>query len=537
MLTSIGVKNLRSFSEHTSIELKPITVLIGRNSSGKSSLIRLFPLLRQSFETTTTGPILWYGRFVDYGDFNQAISKSSQDNEQIELSFGLTCDTAPRMRRFKEGIGKKFPSLNFNLNLAITEINQKTITESISYTIDNTKVTVIPNFSDSSATIISENDSIYLETEHMLDAIVDDKFFPSLFWPANVDNKRQQKDIEWSDVDSFISYADFGFRRRQRFAERQHKLNISQLAAEAVKEYFHHNASKDNIAKELSFIGSHSKDRLEHGLRAVFSKHNRFISNLNNPDLKQEIIDTLHAYILLKNYNSTASMLNENLKSSFSSIKYLAPIRANTERYYRFQDFQVEEMDHTGSNLAMILNSFPEHEKQNFQSWTLDNFGFVVSVSVVGSHYAIKIKTVNDSDEHNISDMGFGYSQVLPIIMSIWLEMQNIESNDEEVIFVIEQPELHLHPAYQANVAKLFAKVIFSAKENSKNIKIIFETHSQSMIDALGESIENKIIDKEDVSVIIFDKTKESGTSATQTFFDDDGYFVNWPVGFFSGNQ
>lgn len=537
MLTSIGVKNLRSFSEHTRIELKPITVFIGRNSSGKSSLIRLFPLLRQSFETTTTGPILWYGTFVDYGDFNQAISKSNNEDGLIELNFGLTCDTAPRLRRHKEGIEKRFPSLNFDLSLAITESNQKTITDSISYTIDKTKLTIIPNYSESTAIIISENESFYFEKEYILDAIVDDKFFPTLYWPSNAENKRTLKDSEWADGDPFTPFTDFGFRRRQRSAERQHNIIISQSAAEAVKDYFHHSASKENIATELSYIRSHSKDRLEHGLRAVFSKHSTFIRNLNNPEINQEIIEILHAFMLVKNYNSTSSMLNENLKSSFSSIKYLGPIRANTERYYRFQDFQVEEMDHTGSNLAMILNSFPEQEKQNFQSWTLDNFGFVVSISVVGSHYAIKIKTVQDTDEHNISDMGFGYSQVLPIIMSIWLEMQNLESNDEEVIFVIEQPELHLHPAYQANVAKLFAKVIYAAKENSKNIKIIFETHSQSMIDALGEAIENKTIDKDDVSVIIFDKTKEKGTLATNALFDDEGYFVNWPVGFFSGNQ
>ncbi|HFF9479194.1 TPA: AAA family ATPase [Serratia marcescens] len=537
MLTSIGVKNLRSFSEHTSIELKPITVLIGKNSSGKSSLIRLLPLLRQSFETTTTGPILWYGNLVDYGDFNQAISKSNLDNERIEFSFGITCDTSKSLRRYKKSVNDKFPPLNFNVSLIVTEINKKTTTESIGFTIDNTKISVTTDFSDSSATITIENESIHLKTKHMLDAILDAKFFPSLFWSESSESTKQPESIDWSDFESFILLADFGPLGRRRKAERQHQLKISQSAAEAVQEYFYHNANNDNIASQLSSISAYAKDRLEHGLRAIFSKHRRFIDNLDNPAIKKEIIDTLHAFILLKDYNSLASMLNESLKSSFSTVKYLGPIRANTERYYRFQDFQVEEMDHTGSNSAMILNSFSDQEKHEFQSWTLDNFGFIVSVNVVGSHYAIQIKTDNDSDEYNIRDMGFGYSQILPVIMSTWLEMKNIESNDEEVLIVIEQPELHLHPAYQANVAKLFAKVISAARKNSKNIKIIFETHSQSMIDALGESIENKTIGKDDVSVIVFEKTKECGTSATQTFFDDEGYFINWPVGFFSGNQ
>ncbi|MDM3338183.1 AAA family ATPase [Citrobacter sp. Cb043] len=164
-----------------------------------------------------------------------------------------------------------------------------------------------------------------------------------------------------------------------------------------------------------------------------------------------------------------------------------------------------------------------------------DTYSFVSFVTTDGSHYAIKIKTENDNEEHNISDMGYGYSQVLPIIMSIWLEIMSEDNRSDEVIFVIEQPELHLHPAYQSKVAYLFAKVINAAKESDKNVKFIFETHSQSMIDAIGNCIQDKIIDKEDVNIMIFEKCKEKGSTAFTANFDDEGYFTNWPVGFFSG--
>ncbi|WP_323085113.1 AAA family ATPase, partial [Providencia alcalifaciens] len=89
MLKGLGVKNLRSFQKYTYSELKPITVYLGRNSSGKSSLIRLFPLLRQSVQETTTGPILWYGKFVDFGNFNEAVCKNSDDSETITLEFKI----------------------------------------------------------------------------------------------------------------------------------------------------------------------------------------------------------------------------------------------------------------------------------------------------------------------------------------------------------------------------------------------------------------------------------------------------------------
>lgn len=55
------------------------------------------------------------------------------------------------------------------------------------------------------------------------------------------------------------------------------------------------------------------------------------------------------------------------------------------------------------------------------------------------------------------------------------------------------------------------------------------------MIDAIGDCIQEKIIKKDDVNIMIFEKDKELGSSAYTAEFDDEGYLVNWPVGFFSG--
>ncbi|ENG8658040.1 AAA family ATPase, partial [Salmonella enterica subsp. enterica serovar Bareilly] len=83
-----GIQNFRSFVDRTFIDIKPITVFVGKNSSGKSSLLRTFPLLRQSVEENTTGPILWYGRYVDFGDFTDVLSRNTE-NKEITFSFSL----------------------------------------------------------------------------------------------------------------------------------------------------------------------------------------------------------------------------------------------------------------------------------------------------------------------------------------------------------------------------------------------------------------------------------------------------------------
>ena len=83
----IGIKNLRSLKNVEPIEIKPITILVGKNSSGKSTFLRTFPLLKQTIEAKTAEPILWYGKYVDFGDYDQ--SKTHNEKEDIELTFGL----------------------------------------------------------------------------------------------------------------------------------------------------------------------------------------------------------------------------------------------------------------------------------------------------------------------------------------------------------------------------------------------------------------------------------------------------------------
>ena len=80
-LHSIGVRNLRSFpDEKQLIEIKKINILVGKNSCGKSTFSRIFPLLKQSIGVKTTKtPILWNGSILDFGDFSTAVRDNNND--------------------------------------------------------------------------------------------------------------------------------------------------------------------------------------------------------------------------------------------------------------------------------------------------------------------------------------------------------------------------------------------------------------------------------------------------------------------------
>ena len=95
---SFGVKNLRRLRNVEPLKIKPITLLVGRNSSGKSTFLRALPLLRQSLMTKTNSPILWWDDHgVDFGDFRGAVS-----NNEIEspITFSFGADKIFGKRRF-----------------------------------------------------------------------------------------------------------------------------------------------------------------------------------------------------------------------------------------------------------------------------------------------------------------------------------------------------------------------------------------------------------------------------------------------------
>jgi AAA15 family ATPase/GTPase len=84
----LQIENFRSLLNTGPIEIKPITVLIGKNSSGKSSFLRTFPLLKQSVEERTKSPILMYGRFVDFGSSYEDLKpRFSDGNYTLSFTF------------------------------------------------------------------------------------------------------------------------------------------------------------------------------------------------------------------------------------------------------------------------------------------------------------------------------------------------------------------------------------------------------------------------------------------------------------------
>lgn len=463
---------------------------------------------------------------MDFGDFNNVLFK---DAKEKEITFYFTIKLLPsssrQFRIYNKIIGKN-KLIDISVELTIGTEGQRTKYEKIKILYEDFEVLLLQ----------SENKTLIYEIRDQNKNIHNFEIISHKLEKRNLSNILplvvciDEKDKE-KDKEKYLQTTSPEFY----FSRDVHSLSCYREIYKILKPFFSHNTLEQSVVPYLFYIDIPliNKEKLYEYLTSIFKNQKRFIQNLNKN--YSEIYEEISPLLFLANLNSLLYGIDKDLNNTFSNIRYIAPIRAITERFYRFQDLQIDEMDHTGSNMAMLLNSLNSKDKKLFGHWVKKNFNFSVEVDESGSHYTINIIDENNI-KYNISDMGFGYSQLLPIIMSLWLETQKKETKNKQqsndLFFVIEQPELHLHPAYQFQLAKLFSRII--SKVSQYNVKIIVETHSQYFINALGESVEQKQISKDEISIVVFNK-KDKETEIQEAYFDKEGTLENWPIGFFSG--
>lgn len=522
-LLSLRVRNLRSFSstgEH--IPLRKINLFVGRNSCGKSTFLRTFPLLRQSVEANTKSPILWYGDYVDFGDLKTAMN-SGADEVFFDFKMCLPIDTSPdliermsmgwdiALEYFKEKIHRIDFPVELTLGMSITK-NNETLSRVI---ITTSGVTLEIAYRETSVDffeIKSESSKLLIRRDGGR-IIAKGKLIPIQIGKVE-DSQRNTKSI-------------FNFSYRPDFLSEFSKF---------ISKFHHGNKTDERIETELSKIHLCKKSAVLQAIKRAFRGNKHFEASLSKNST--EIADGAFFYLVAINHSKFLKAADEALHNFYSGIRYLGPLRASAERFYRHQDLQVAEVDHTGANLPMVLNSLTKLEKEDLNSWTAENFGFELKLTNSGLHYAISIKEIGGSGYNNVSDMGFGYSQILPLIVSVWLENERINKEDhrqndeKQVTITIEQPELHLHPELQHRFGVAISKIAKSC--SNSNFCFVIETHSKHIIDALGECVEEKIISNEDVGISLFEKNSHGETKTTLSGFDNKGYLLSWPAGFLS---
>ena len=150
----------------------------------------------------------------------------------------------------------------------------------------------------------------------------------------------------------------------------------------------------------------------------------------------------------------------------------------------------------------------------------------VNSISELRQEYEVKIRTRGAKDFVDLPDVGFGVSQVLPVLVQCFYAPPGS-------IIIMEQPEIHLHPSAQSALADIMIDVI-NSRENGREreIQLIIETHSEHFLRRLQRRIAEEKISEDKVSTYFADITRNPAT-LKQLDIDMFGNIRNWPENFF----
>jgi len=226
----------------------------------------------------------------------------------------------------------------------------------------------------------------------------------------------------------------------------------------------------------------------------------------------------------------------------FEGIKYLGPLRDYPRRQYPWSGTEPADMGQRGERVVEALLAAREGGRllsrgkgkkretleQRVAVW-LKELGLISSFQVEpvakegGNIYRVKVRRNPQSPDVLITDVGFGVSQILPAIVLCYYA-------PEGSIIILEQPEIHLHPAVQAGLADVFIDAV-----KTRRIQVVFESHSEHLLKRLQRRIAEQEITP-DATALYFCETNNGASSLTPLDVDLYGTILNWPEDFF-GNQ
>lgn len=495
-MNSIRLQNYRCFEDTGYIDIKPLTFLIGANSSGKSSFLKLLPLLKQSMDVKVNGVFLWANEDVDFNNFKTALKEGSE-----EMTVTMTISDL-RLAKRSNAYNSFFPEVELSLKLRPLGDNFDFLSAlEISYSDTNIVITYDDTFN---VNCIRVNDFVLSSGEVKMKNSITNSLLPKLLF-----------------YDSDSQYFD-----------EQYDFLLDKIC-----ESLQMDPDDVTIRRQLLLMGF--RKIIDRG-NLINYLYRRLPAYLRLP---QSYINEVCDMYVMYHINNIIDSLNMYFLSSASNINYVQPVRVFTKRYYRFQNFAVDDIYPDGRNLAMFFNSLSPEAMDNLNSWLSSIFGFRLTIKINDGSLEIVV-TEPGKNGKNMVDVGFGYTQCLPILTIIWkVVMIDCVNNHkaeqdrfcDEHIIAIEQPELHLHPRFQSFFANMLVKAVQVCRKDGKKIKFVIETHSPTIINKIGELVATKALSTQDVNVVLFNASHEGlHNYVEQTGFTEDGFILNWPYGFFS---
>lgn len=431
MLTQLSVSNFKSWKKIERMRLAPITGLFGTNSSGKTSILQLLLMLKQTIESSDRAQVLEFGdekSLTNLGSFRDVVY---QHEKPGAMDF----------------------SLNWNLSkpLVVKDPESKT--------------------------------DILFTTDQLA------------FQCAVGENGADRLAVSALEYDTNGNC--FVLRRKGQ------------------------SGAKYELTNE------------KEGIR--FTRTQGRVWDLPAPVKFYGFPDQVYAYYQNAGFLSDLQLAFENL---FGRLYYLGPLREFPQRHYAWKGSEPADMGRRGERVVDALlasqqrgayiSPGPKRRKQTLEErvahW-LKELGLIhdfrVEPIAEGKNiYQVRVQKTPASAEVLITDVGFGVSQILPVLVLCYYVPKGS-------IILLEQPEIHLHPSVQSGLADVFIDAV-----KNRNVQIIVESHSEHLLRRLQLRMATEAITPKETA-LYFCEIGEAGSKLTELNVDLFGSIKNWPKDFF----
>lgn len=263
---------------------------------------------------------------------------------------------------------------------------------------------------------------------------------------------------------------------------------------------------------------------------------------LDAPEKYYRISDITRARFQNAGFLADFALATENM---LSHCYYLGPLREHPRRTYQWSGDTPDDVGQRGEfTVAAILAAEAQGrrlnrgQRQRLRPFTTFIAEFLKDLGVIHSfdvkavaegrkEFEVLLRASEGAPEVKITDVGFGVSQVLPALVlpfycppnsTVWME----------------QPEIHLHPQVQAELADVFIYAIRAREEEAhRNVQLIIESHSEHFLNRLQRRIAEEVIKPQDIAIYFCKKNSTGTTELEPLRINEMGDIENWPENFF----
>jgi len=548
------LENFMAFEDTGWIELRKINLLLGRNSSGKSAIIRALRLMKQSLqnermqlalqnqnrESDLRQPLTFVIEGgVDLGSFGAVLHHKPFDLESDKLKLP---DSGNNSYAHEEVLNEDFNALE--------EMKQYSEPVTFSFRGDLS----LRNWDETTQEAIL---SLLPQS--------DEKNGDSLIFHVCVSYRQHkaQRTRENPDGQIYLWFLELGISQSLNSNDVTPLLGYEIIAVDF-------DASTGMFIPEVYFWGLFPNEIVRYlGKAFVIKDYTSFLPEISLNQLNDDGFKQFSGQ--LKAIPVFWEHCRKHITEWLDSIVHVGPIRPLPQRHYALTDEYQRAMKIGGWQSFLSYLQRNEDGRDGKVSYWLDKLGLgkrlnrypMIRPEYEYELYAVKLKLdeTGNGDERDITDIGFGASQILPVIVQC-------QAAAENAFILIEQPELHLHPEAQADVADMFIESVNEMrtprlelnprqfKENEKWMRLaqqeekpepvtrryLIETHSETIFlrlrvelaeTAVGKADERFRLQPESLVCYFVEREKQDGNSSVEKMrFDAKGEFAERPVRF-----